>query len=175
MLFRSIIVGKEDFVRLAGFKPSDVKNLIVPETGRTVDQELHAAANLMVRCIQDAIDDYYASYSPIVYQRTNQLKSAVLFSDIGSVTYNGSDAKITISINNFRWHPSWPFNCRGYGGSSVRVHMSDAFNLIDQGWTVIHGTHSHIYRFGNYEGFHFLEAAKNKFNSNNPLGIEVNY
>ena len=160
-------MGKEDFVRLAGFKPSDVKNLIVPETGRTVDQELHAAANLMVRCIQDAIDDYYASYSPRIYQRTNQLKSAVLFSDIGSVTYNGSTAQITIDINNFRWHISLPF-----GG---RAHMSDAFQLIDQGWVVIHGSHSSIYRFGYYEGASFMEAAIGKFNSNNPLGIEVKY
>ena len=154
-------------LKLAGFKPSDVKYFIVPETGRTVEEEMRSAATRMVDYIQEGINDYYASYSPVVYKRTHQLKYSVLYSDIGSVKYSSRKAMITIEPNYWIWHNSLPFGGRG--------HVSNVFKLIDAGWFVLNGSHAYIYRFGWYEGFGFMRSAIDKFNSNNPLGIEVKY
>ena len=121
---------KDNYVKLAGFKPSDIKYMIIPETGRSVEQEMRSAATRMVGYIQEAIDAYYSSYSPVIYQRTGSLKSSVLMSDIGDVTYSGSKARVTITPNTWVWHSSWPAFCRGYAFSGLHLHLSNAFRLI---------------------------------------------
>ena len=144
----------------------EMSQLLLP-SGRTVEAELQYSARMLVKYIQDGINDYYASYSPSFHQRTGQLKRAVTMSDISSVSYSSDKAHIAIIFNSNRYQGSSP--------NVGRVHWSDALILVDQGWQVVRGWHRNIPHFGFQSGAQFIDDAIGRFNVNNPLGIEVTY
>lgn len=131
-----------------------------------IDQAtLQKEAERLKGLLEKHIRAYYDSYSPKKYVRYDppyMAKSLEM-----RVNKNGD---IAISFGGENEDLLW--------GDSV-VDPRDGGNgfqpiLIDTGWQV--GSKvpfANKYRFGHYEGWHFIEKAIKEFNANNPNGITV--
>lgn len=109
---------------------------------------------LLQNYIQEEIDNYYASYTPEVYERTEELKNAI------RVEQN-SDGFIIYFDENYATKPSL------FGGEDGRTDL-----LINDGWSWHEFPNASAgsdvtYRFMYYEGYHFIEKALYRFLSEN--------
>lgn len=127
----------------------------------TYEQILKSEANRLVTLIQSNINDYYHSYAPRKYHRTGRLTNAFTVDDLCSVSAKGMT--ITVRVNNCAIH-----------NSIIDGSPSNALWLMDRGWHVRDDVwFSDIYRFGYYEGAHFIESAVDEFKSTTKYNIKV--
>ena len=119
--------------------------------------------------LQHFLDLYYISYSPSVYKRTYNLENSLFVSDFIQIS---TDAKtLTITIG-FKDSMVWG-NSLFYGSDMNKVIA------INNGWQVKKNVwFKDIPHLGYYEGYHFIEKAKNDFleriNDSN-VSIDIEY
>lgn len=148
---------------LKNINPLDIK---YKNTNLTYRQILKNETKRLKDILQKKIEDYYNSYSPKVYDRGNHggnLRYSLSVDDICSVSANGMKLIMNININENAIH-----------NSILDDSEANAFWLINDGWQVKKDVwFKDIYRFGYYEGAHFVEDAVEEFERTSKYGIKV--
>lgn len=132
----------------------------IVEMGKILKKEVLRLKN----CIQNRIDEYYSSYSPTTYDRTNKFKNSLMVEDFIDFNVVNNRIKIKLYFNpDLAWHESLFSDEGGY-----------VPQLINSGWSwdKIITPNDH---FSNYKGFHYIEKGIKDFNRNNPYGIIVEF
>ena len=142
-------------------KDIDVTQLRL-KNGMTMEQILRQEAERLRQCIQDRIDEIYDIYQPRVYQRTYAFQSSLYVDDVVRIDTIGKKLTIRLLFNDNAYHPSLWGGDKGYLPS-----------LLNDGWSW-KNSNIDIYRFSNFDGYHFLENAVDDYNQDNPYGIKVN-
>ena len=131
------------------------------ENGLTIVETLKAEAGRFLQILQEEINRWYASYSPIVYGRTYALLNNLSADDL--VTVSADTTHFSISINYNEAHSSlW-----GSGEVNVLLLMDKGYQVGSDKWF------SDIPYFGYRSGGQFLEAALARYNASNILGVMV--
>lgn len=149
-------------------KNIDVKKLKYKNTNFTYEEILKKEVRRFKDILQKYIDAYYLSYTPPIYgyQRGSSggnLRNSLSVDDIVKISANGKELTCSVLINENAIHQS-------YFGD----HLSNAFWLINDGYSVKKDVwFKDIYRFGFYEGAHYVEDAVNEFNETDKYGITV--
>lgn len=142
------------------------QNIKYKNTNLTYQQILQKETNRLKNILQRHLEDYYKSYSPIAYERGQyggNLRKALSVEDICTLSSNGMTITMELKINENAIH-----------NSIINKSKSNAFWLMNDGWRVKKNTRfKNIYRFGHYEGAHFVEHAIEEFDKNNKYGIKV--
>lgn len=148
---------------LKNINPLDIK---YKKTNLTYRQILQNETRRLKDILQRKIEDYYDSYSPKVYDRGNHegnLRDSLSVDDVCTVSANGMKLIMNIKINDNAIH-----------NSILDDSEANAFWLINDGWQVKKDVwFKDIYRFGYYEGAHFVEDAVEEFESTSKYGIKV--
>lgn len=136
---------------------------IVRSSGTTIDSKiLKQEAERLKELIAKYIRLYYESYSPRKYVRYNPYNMA---QRLRVKPMREEKGFIICFDEDFVWGESVVSPGTMYGFEPI---------LIDTGWQVNPKvTFSNVYRFGYYEGYHFIEKAIQEFNKDNPYGIGV--
>lgn len=143
-------------------KNIDVSTLRL-KNGMTCEGILKQEAERLHQYIQDEIDEAYMSYTPKVYKRTYQFEHSLYVDDMVEINATGTQLSIKLKFNDtLAWHNSLWNGSDGYLPA-----------LLDDGWSW-HSSNVNIYRLSNFDGYHFLENAVDKYNQDNPYGIKVN-
>lgn len=106
-------------------------------------------------CIQQEIDNYYTSYSPTVYHRTDNLKNSLVVLQ----TQNGFS--ITFD-ERLAYHDSVV-----YEDAQTYVPL-----LIEDGWHW-NKPHQKIDRFTDFSGYPFVENGVKKYLQSAPKGVSI--
>lgn len=145
-------------------------NIKYKNTNLTYRQVLNKEINRLKDILQEYIEEYYSSYSPVVYERGKHggnLRNSLSVDDMCKITANGTN--LTLDIVN-----SISVNKNAIHNSIVDDSESNAFWLINDGWKVKKDVwFKSIYRFGYYEGAHFVEDAVKEFEATSPYKIKV--
>lgn len=134
--------------------------------GKRLDDILILEANRLKELLAKYIRAYYDSYTP----KSRGLKTSRFvkyhMARALRVDANVKDRSISIWFDDSVWGPSvideekW-----GWGFEPI---------LIDTGWRVNPSApHANIYRFGYFEGFHFIRKAIEEFEKTNKYGLYV--
>lgn len=131
---------------------------------------LEREANLLAQCIQEALDEYYASYEPKVYERReyrghpNPLRKGIKVNPV-KVIYSGGSKKYSVAINFAEDNAMHPSIFNGEPGFVP--------NLLNYGWSW--KTRTGPYRLAYYEGSHFVEKGIEKYyqRSSTKLSIKI--
>lgn len=129
---------------------------------RLSDEELvpilKSEAERLKGLIQKYIEQYYASYEPSVYRRTNNLRNSVR---VNTKVYNRSIDVYFDEDQN--WDPGVINGPTGF----VPI-------LIDAGWRVKSDVwFAKKWHFGFYEGYHFIQSAIDEFERTNQYKLHI--
>ena len=139
----------------------DLRKLVLP-TGNTIEKQLKAEADRFLKILQEEIDAWYLSYTPIIYNRTYNMRDSISVDDVVRVYPSKNQLVIDIVYSDDAFHKSlWSDN------------VINSIELMNEGYKVKSGWHKNIENLGYREGGHFLEKAIARFNKNNPLGIDI--
>ena len=139
----------------------DIKKLRLPN-GRIFEQQMKYEAKRFLKILQEEIDDWYMSYSPVVYQRTYAMRDSIYAEDIVDIDTSGMQLTIKIKQTDAAMHKSL------WGDGEV-----NALLLMNEGYQVKSGWHKDIPYFGYREGGHFLEKAVERFEQENYFNIKI--
>ena len=141
-------------------------NVKYKNTNLTYRQILQQEAKRLKSILQKNIENYYNSYSPVVYDRGQHggnLLDSLSLDDVCTVSSDGTKLNMTININENAIHKSLIDNSE-----------ANAFWLMNDGWQVRKETwFKEVYRFGYYEGAHYVEDAVEEFERTSKYGIKV--
>jgi hypothetical protein len=144
----------------------NVKNIKYPGTNLTYEQVLKKELHRFADILQQKIDEYFESYQPRVYDRGNHggdLRHALTVDDVCELSATGKSITCRILINDNAIH-----------NSILDGSEANAFWLLNEGWEVQKNVwFKDIYRFGYYEGAHFVENAVDEFERTNKYGIKI--
>ena len=112
--------------------------------------------------LQEEIDIWYHSYSPVEYQRTFKIHNCIYAENYITVDIDASKLSIRIRFTDNAYHKSL------WGNEEVNILL-----LMNNGYKTRSGWHKNIPYFGYREGGHFLEKAMARFNNSNEFGITV--
>ena len=147
-------------------KNFDVRKLKYKNTNLTYEQVLKNEVYRFKDILKNHILAYYNSYSPMVYVRGSHegnLLESLTVDDIVQLSIDGKQLICKIIINENAIHTS-----------VVDDSYGNAFWLMNYGWEVGEDVPFHdIYRFGYFEGAHFLENAIEEFKNTNKYGLTV--
>lgn len=132
------------------------------KNGRTIAQQMYYEARRFMDILQEEIDIWYRSYSPIEYQRTYKMQHCIYAEDYISVDIDENRLSILIRFKDNAYHKSL------WGNEEV-----NALLLMNNGFEAKSGWHKDIPYFGYREGGYFLEKAMKRFNDKNEFGITV--
>jgi hypothetical protein len=137
----------------------DLRKLVLP-TGNTIEKQLKVEADRFLKILQEEIDAWYLSYTPIIYNRTYNMRDSISVDDVVRVYPSKNQLVIDIVYSDDAFHKSlWSDD------------VINSIELMNEGYKVKSGWH--IENLGYREGGHFLEKAIARFNKNNPLGIDI--
>lgn len=139
----------------------DIRKLTLPN-GRTLEQQLQYEANRFLKILQEEIDNWYDSYSPVVYKRSYDMRNSIYVEDLAQVSVSGDKLQIKINYDDRAFHQSL------WDSSSINSIL-----LMNDGYKVSKGWHKDIENFGYRDGGQFLEKAVNRFNEENDFGIDI--
>lgn len=139
----------------------DIKKLQLPN-GRTLEQQMKYEAKRFLKILQEEIDDWYMSYSPVVYQRTYAMMDSIYAEDYVDIDTSGTQLTVRLKQTDAAMHQSL------WGDGEV-----NALLLMNEGYQVTSGWHKDIPYFGYRPGGHFLERAVERFEQENYFNIEV--
>lgn len=139
----------------------DIRKLTLPN-GRTLEQQLQYEANRFLKILQEEIDNWYDSYSPVVYKRSYDMRNSIYVEDLVQVSVSGDKIQIKINYDDRAFHQSL------WDSSSINSIL-----LMNDGYKVSKGWHKDIENFGYRDGGQFLEKAVNRFNEENDFGIDI--
>lgn len=135
-------------------------------TNLTYRQILQKESKRLKGILQKHIDDYYNSHSPSVYhhgQHGGNLFNPLSVDDVCTVIADGTKLIMNINVNESAIHNSILDNSK-----------ANAFGLMNDGRQVRKETwFREVYRFGYFEGAHFVEDAIEEFERTSKLGIKV--
>ena len=132
------------------------------DNGLTLEGTLRQEAERLKKCIEDEIQKYYDSYSPIMYSRTGAFQNSVEIEDMVNMNIDVGQMSIMVGFNDDAYHPSL------FGGDKGYVPA-----LINDGWSWKNQPQTSIYRFTYFDGTGFFERAIAEFLSDNPYGVTV--
>lgn len=139
----------------------DLRKLVLP-TGNTIEKQLKVEADRFLKILQEEINAWYFSYTPIIYNRTYNMRDSISVDDVVRVYPSKNQLVIDIVYYDDAFHKSlWSDN------------VINSIELMNEGYKVKSGWHKDIANFGYREGGHFIEKAIARFNKNNPLGIDI--
>lgn len=131
-------------------------------TGNTIEKQLKVEADRFLKILQEEIDAWYLSYTPIIYNRTYNMRDSISVDDVVRVYPSKNQLVIDIVYSDDAFHKSlWSDD------------VINSIELMNEGYKVKSGWHKDIENLGYREGGHFLEKAIARFNKNNPLGIDI--
>lgn len=139
----------------------DIRKLRLPN-GRTFEQQMKYEAKRFLKILQEEIDEWYRSYSPVVYQRTYAMRDSLYAEDFVDIDSSGTQLTVKLKQTDEAMHKSL------WGGGEV-----NALLLMNEGYQVKSGWHKDIPYFGYREGGHFLEKAVERFKQDNYFDIEI--
>lgn len=139
----------------------DIRKLTLPN-GRTLEQQLQYEADRFLKILQEEINNWYDSYSPVVYIRSYDMLNSIYVEDLVQVSVSGDKLQIKINYDNSAFHQSL------WDSSNINSIL-----LMNDGYKVSKGWHKNIENFGYRDGGQFLEKAVNRFNEDNYFGIDV--
>lgn len=141
---------------------SNGQNLVLSSKG--MQSLLMSEANRLKNCIQKRLDEYYNSYQPNRYERTDALKKALRVDDNVKVSFNNTMFSVKINFDEASVEADSLFSDTTYNKAA----------LINYGWQVKKDVwFKDIEHFGWQRGFHFIEKGIDDFNQTNPYGIKV--
>lgn len=148
---------------LKSINPLDLK---YGKTNLTYRQVLQNEARRLKDLIEEYIKDYYSSYSPKIYKRGQfggDLLNSLTVDDVCTISSDGKRMNITITINDNAIHNSI------LDGSEANAFwlLNDERKVKKNVWF------KDVYRFGYYEGAHFVEDAVEEFERTSKYGIKV--
>lgn len=133
------------------------------ETMKKYTKLLKSEALRLKDCIQNQIDNYYLSYTPKYYERTNKFKTSLMVEDFIEFDITNNRINMKLYFNpDLAWHESY-FNDEG---GYVPQLINDGWS-----WDNIITPNDH---FSNFEGFHYIEKGISDFNRKNIYGIKIN-
>ena len=139
----------------------DLRKLVLP-TGNTIEKQLKVEADRFLKILQEEIDAWYLSYTPIIYNRTYNMRDSISVDDVVRVYPSKNQLVIDIVYSDDAFHKSlWSDD------------VINSIELMNEGYKVKSGWHKDIENLGYREGGHFSEKAIARFNKNNPLGIDI--
>ena len=137
-----------------------------PNTNMTYQEVLQIELVRFKKILEKYINNYYNSYIPSVYYRgknKGNLKYSLDLDNICEISSTGKLITCRILINENTIHES-----------IITGNNSNALWLINDGWQVKKNVwFKNIYRFGYYEGAHFIEDAIKEFESTTKYNIKV--
>ncbi|QSF43266.1 hypothetical protein [Paenibacillus tianjinensis] len=126
---------------------------------KNIKNALREAAILLEKIMYEQLQDYYASYTTVIYERTYGLLNSLRISPIKQV---GNELQIMVYFDNeSATHPSILGGDPGYTA-----------DIINDGWAWKDQSVD-IYRFSRYDGFHFVEKSIDIFNTRNKWGFKI--
>lgn len=141
-------------------------NIRYKNTNFTYRQILQNESRRLKNILQKHIENYYNSYSPTVYHRGQHggnLLNSLSVDDVCTVSSNGMKLIMSINVNENAIH-----------NSIIDNSEANAFWLMNDGWQVRKETwFKDVYRFGYFEGAHFVENAIEEFEQTSKYGIKV--
>lgn len=145
--------------RLIKKAAKDIPGLITPAI-------MKKEAKRLAKYIEKQIRNYYASYSPKMYKRSEQLQgegNVAVASARVDISPDGQTLTAYVDIKEI------PSSSRFEGGMSV-----DRVKVIDKGWAVKKDVwFRDIEHFGHQEGFGFIKKGIADFNKKNTYDIQV--
>ncbi len=132
------------------------------KSGMSIDEQLQKEAKRFKEILQRHINDWYASYSPSIYDRTYNMKNSIFVEDIIDLNMTDNSLQITVKYSDAVYHDSL------FEDTEVNT-----LYLMDSGYKVINGYHKNIEYFGYRSTAQFLKAAANEFNRNNYFNIKI--
>ena len=81
----------------------DIRKLTLPN-GRTLEQQLQYEANRFLKILQEEIDNWYDSYSPVVYKRSYDMRDSIYVEDLVQVSVSGDKMQIKINYDDRAFH-----------------------------------------------------------------------
>lgn len=136
-------------------KRKDIGKRLKFDDGKTINEALKSEAQRLQQILIKHINAYYASYDPVQYSRTYQMRDSV------KVETSVKDMSIAVYFNQKAYHPSL------LGGNPGFTPV-----LIDSGW-VWKNQSVPIYRFTAYEGYGFIQQAVDEFNRTTKYKFQV--
>ena len=144
----------------------NIKKLKYPNSNLTYEEVLIQEIHRFKVILRQHILAYYNSYSPMVYVRGSHegnLLESLTVDDMIQISANGKQLICKILINENAIHTS-----------VVDESYGNAFWLMNYGWEVGEDVSFHDrYRFGYFEGAHFLESAIEEFKNTNKYGLTI--
>ena len=129
-------------VMIIDYKKLKLKN------GNTVERQLQIEAQRFKNILQKNIDDWYSSYSPVMYQRSYNMQNSIFADDVVSISSAGGKLTISVKYTDQAFHESL------FGDGSVNT-----LYLMDSGYQVKNGWHKDIPYFGHRAGGGFLQKS----------------
>ncbi len=155
-------------------KGIDIRKLKT-SNGQSLDKLLYIEAQRLKDCIQYRLDNYLASYSPVMYKRTGGLQSSLKVDSFLNVKVVGNALEIRLFFNDNANHMSGD-GLTGWFGSKWKgtgEEVNAAF-LLEYGYRVKKDVwFKNIKNFGYRKAAHFVQDGIDDFNMANPLGIKV--
>lgn len=149
-----------DYSKFKNMNASNLNSMVTDlSEGKRI---LEKQAQRFKQCLIDVVNNYYASYDPVIYKRTFGLRESILVDDMISIEKN----QISIDVGFFGEGV--------YGESLFGGEQGYKPHLIGEGWQVIHGWHQDIYRFGFYEGFgNLIDKAIDLWSQSDTEGVII--
>lgn len=71
----------------------DIMKLTLPN-GRTLEKQMKYEAKRFLKILQEEIDRWYSLYSPMIYQRTYDMRNSIYAEDLVRVSTSGNKLQI---------------------------------------------------------------------------------
>ena len=130
--------------------------------GRTIVQQLCHEADRFMNILQEEIDIWYRSYTPVEYERSWRMRDSICVDNYVSVSIDATRLSIRVKFNKNAFHKSL------WGNEEVNILL-----LMNSGYETKSGWHKNIEYFGYRSAGMFLERAIKRFNNTNNFGITV--
>ena len=75
----------------------DIMKLTLPN-GRTLEKQMKYEAKRFLKILQEEIDRWYSLYSPMIYQRTYDMRNSIYAEDLVRVSTSGNKLQIKINV-----------------------------------------------------------------------------
>ena len=133
----------------------NIKKEVISKKEKINGQILREYAVELRNMINKNLRNYYNSYTPQLYERTNKLKTSI--DTYPRTVHNGEQMYAVLNFNDNAWHESVDMES-GH-------HSSFVPGLLNYGWHVKNTKVKRNNRFYYYEGSFYITNAIEEFNS----------
>ena len=124
--------------------------------------EMTKALEKLVRYIQEELTSAF-SWTPVIYERTGNTQRSVYISKPPSIVNNIITGEISFRESEV-WHDSVMGSGQPKGNTSW---------LLEVGWDISGKTGKNRENFDTHKGYHYIDKAVGRFNSESKNGIQV--